>query len=260
MVGGVSVIAGMMVGGGITAADVAAGQTQAQMDPAVTALQAFFATGRPRFDVLDLIEVIAFSVQGSLLGLVKSKCKPRRNIFRRNNSILMDRAVRRLKRLQPRGRHNGREQDQCNTDHRCHGGGKIGRPDGKPGQQRQSQRQRVPDDSQPRMTDSQEIWAAGIKQDEYHQYKDALGSLYGIERNLLSAGFANGRPGCVPAGGDDFDGIWTEGQPQAGDDRPQGGEKEQDKFQALEESVHPMLAFTGKISAAGLRTRTCPSL
>jgi hypothetical protein len=54
------VLRGMLVLGGIAAANMSATQAHPKMDPPVTHLQAFFTTLGMRFDVFDLIEMSAF--------------------------------------------------------------------------------------------------------------------------------------------------------------------------------------------------------
>jgi hypothetical protein len=56
----VEVLRSVLVLGRIAAANMSATQAQAQMDPPVTHLQAFFTTLGMRFDVFDLIEMSAF--------------------------------------------------------------------------------------------------------------------------------------------------------------------------------------------------------
>jgi hypothetical protein len=60
MFGCVEVLRGVPVLGRIAAADVAAGHAQAQMNPGVTALQAFFTSARMGFHISNLIRVRAF--------------------------------------------------------------------------------------------------------------------------------------------------------------------------------------------------------
>jgi hypothetical protein len=57
VLGGASVFGGVFVPGRIAAADVAAGQAQAQVHPGVAHLQTFFATFGVGFYVVDLVEV-----------------------------------------------------------------------------------------------------------------------------------------------------------------------------------------------------------
>jgi len=59
MVGGVKVFRGVFVLRGVAAADVAAGETQAQMEPSVAHLEALFAAFGLGLDALDLIEMRA---------------------------------------------------------------------------------------------------------------------------------------------------------------------------------------------------------
>jgi hypothetical protein len=57
VLGGVKVFGGVLVFGGIAATDVAATETQAQVDPLIAHLQALFAAFSVGFDVVNLIEV-----------------------------------------------------------------------------------------------------------------------------------------------------------------------------------------------------------
>jgi hypothetical protein len=55
------VLRGVLVLGGIAAANMSATQAQPKMNPLVAHLQAFFTTLRMRFDGLDLIEMSALA-------------------------------------------------------------------------------------------------------------------------------------------------------------------------------------------------------
>jgi hypothetical protein len=68
VLGGVKVFGGVLVLGRIAATDVAATEAQAQVDPFITHLQAFFAAVSMRFDVANLIDV-GTTVHGSILNL-----------------------------------------------------------------------------------------------------------------------------------------------------------------------------------------------
>jgi hypothetical protein len=57
MLGGVKVLGGVFVLGRIAAADVAATQAQAKMDPSIAHLQALFAAVRVGLYVFNLIEM-----------------------------------------------------------------------------------------------------------------------------------------------------------------------------------------------------------
>src|SRR5204862_5181016 len=54
---GAEMLGGVLVLGGIAAADVPAGETQAEVDPGVAGLQTLFAAVRARLHVVDLIQV-----------------------------------------------------------------------------------------------------------------------------------------------------------------------------------------------------------
>jgi hypothetical protein len=68
MLGGVKVFGGVLVLGGITAANVAAAQAQAQVDPSITHLQALFAAVCVGLYLMNLIEVGA-TIHGTILNL-----------------------------------------------------------------------------------------------------------------------------------------------------------------------------------------------
>lgn len=60
MMEAVKVLGGMLVARRIAAPDVAAGETEPQMDPGVAHLQTFFAAVGVRLHVVDLVEMSAF--------------------------------------------------------------------------------------------------------------------------------------------------------------------------------------------------------
>jgi hypothetical protein len=68
MLHGPKVFCGVLVFRGVATADVAAAQTQAQMNPSVAYLEAFFAALGVWFDGPDLIEVQARFGHVVLLG------------------------------------------------------------------------------------------------------------------------------------------------------------------------------------------------
>jgi len=68
MLHGPKVFCGVLVFRGVATADVAAAQTQAQMNPSVAHLKAFFAALGLWFDGLELLEVRARFSHVGLLG------------------------------------------------------------------------------------------------------------------------------------------------------------------------------------------------
>ena len=87
MLRGMKVFRGVLVFRGITATNVAAGETQAEVDPTVTHLKTFFAAFGFWLNALDLIEVRAFVGHGEVLSLglprglkagleIESECEP----------------------------------------------------------------------------------------------------------------------------------------------------------------------------------------
>jgi hypothetical protein len=57
MLGGMEVFGGVLILGGVAAADMAADQAHAEMHPPVAALEAFLASTGVGADILNLVEV-----------------------------------------------------------------------------------------------------------------------------------------------------------------------------------------------------------
>jgi hypothetical protein len=68
MLHGAKMFCGVLVFRGVATADVATAQTQAQMNPSVAHLEAFFAALGLWFDALDLVEVRTRFGHVGLLG------------------------------------------------------------------------------------------------------------------------------------------------------------------------------------------------
>jgi hypothetical protein len=65
VLGGVEMLGCVLILGGITASDVSAGQTKAQMNPSIAGLQALLATVGVRRNLMDLFQMCASCHRGS---------------------------------------------------------------------------------------------------------------------------------------------------------------------------------------------------
>jgi hypothetical protein len=61
MLRGMKMLRGVLVFGRVAAADVSADEAHAEMHPAVSGLEAFFAAAGMRVDILNLVEVGTFA-------------------------------------------------------------------------------------------------------------------------------------------------------------------------------------------------------